>query len=273
MSLGVDFRELAAAGLGESLGPVAELPVESIGVVLLELVHVGLNVLAEDVSLVLLRVERSLGLLGLLLHLLALLVGDNFGLFDVVAWESLLLVRNEEAAIASALHGTENSVTGGGSGKTDIEECLEWAALLEVLSVLHRVHVTVDLGLALIHGVHADVLEGQEATSGEEASAVGSSVVGVTGVDTEAGELARVGSDEGLITFDRGVDDLADDALVGPANDETVLLAVVLILLLDHEASASLVIGLAFTATAPLGLVAFAVSLVLQNFDECHFNE
>jgi hypothetical protein len=39
---------------------------------------------------------------------------------------------------------------------------------------------------------------------------------------------------------------------------------------LEDEATAGLVVGLAFTASAVLGLVSAAVSVGLENLDECH---
>lgn len=223
---------------------------------------------AEDVSSVLLGIEGSLLLLSGALNLLALLVGHYFCLDDVVAWESLLVVGYEETTVAGTLHSTEHSVTSSGAGKTNIEEGLEWAAFNNV--VLYRVELAINLGLTLVDILHADVFEGKQTACSEETSGVGSSVVGVAGVDTEAGELFGVSRHESLVALDSSVNDLADDTLVGSADDETVLLGVVLVLLLNYEASAGLVISFALSATAPLGLVSLGVSFVLQNFHECH---
>jgi len=267
VSLGVDIGDFGGTGLLECGFPTAELSLEGIGGLLEELV-VSLNVLTEDVGLVFLGIVGGLCLLGGSLNLLALFVDDNLSLDDVVAWESLLVVGDEEAAIARTLHGTENSVTSGGAGNTNIEESLEWAAVNNV--VLNGVQLTVDLGLTLIHVLETDVLQGKKAAGGQEASGVGSSVVGVASVDTEAGELLGVSSHEGLVALDGSVDNLADYALVGSTDDKTVLLGVILVLLLDDEASAGLIVSLAFSATAPLGLISLGVCFVLENFHERH---
>lgn len=67
------------------------------------------------------------------------------------------------------------------------------------------------------------------------------------------------------IPLDFGVNNLADDILVGDADDETVLGGVVLVLLLNDETLASIVISLAFAASAVLDLEALEVGLVLDN--------
>ena len=267
VSLSVKIGDFGGTGLLKGGFPSAELALEGGGVLLKEFV-VGLNVLTENVGSVFLGIEGGLSLFCGGLNLLALFVCDDLSLSDVVAWESLLVVGDEETTVAGTLHGTENSVTSGGAGETNIEESLEWAAVNNV--VLDGVQLTVDLGLTLVHVLKTDVLKRQQAAGGKEASGVGSSVVSVASVDTEAGKLLRVSSHEGLVALDGSVDNLADYALVGSADDETVLLAVVLVLLLDDEASASLVVSLAFSATAPLGLISLGVCFVLEDLHECH---
>lgn len=254
VGLSIDVTDLGGTSLLKGGFPLAELALESVGVLLLEQLVVSLDMLAEDVSLVLLGVEARLGLFGLL-DRLALLVGDNLGLRDVVAWESVLAMGDIETAIASTLHGTEHSVASGGADKTNIEEGLEGTALTVLVLSLDVVHLAIRLELALVAVSHANVLKTEKAAGGEQTGAVGSSIICVTSMDTEAVELPRVGGHKGLVTLDRGVDNLADDSLVGSAHDETVLLAVVLVLLLNDEAFAGLVVRLAFSTTAPLGLV------------------
>ena len=73
------------------------------------------------------------------------------------------------------------------------------------------------------------------------------------------------------ITLDGSVDDLASNVLVGEADNEAVLGRVVLVLVLNGQTAASLVVRLAFTTTTELDLVALKVSLVLHDLDESHF--
>ena len=254
-------------GLGglEALLPLAELSLEPVGIGLLELVVVVLHVLAHDVVLVDLDLELSL-VLFLLFELLAALVGLDLGLDHTEAGEALLLVGHVDAAVVGSLHGAEDTVTSGGAHETNIKVSLEGAAL--GVLVLDGVEGTVDLGLSDEHGVHLLLLE--ETAGAEEAGGVGSGVAGETGSDAEAAELLGVGAGHGAIALEGGEDDGANDAAVGAAHCEAVLLGVVLVLVLEDETATSLVVGLAFAATAALGLVAAAVGRVLEDFHECH---
>ena len=64
---------------------------------------------------------------------------------------------------------------------------------------------------------------------------------------------------------------LADNVTIGDANNEAVLVRVVLVLVLAHHGAASNVISLAFAATAETSLEALEVRLVLDDLDERHF--
>lgn len=66
---------------------------------------------------------------------------------------------------------------------------------------------------------------------------------------------------------------LSDDVLVGEADDETVLGGVVLVLVLDRETLARVVVGLALAPPLELGLVALEVGAVLDNFNKTHSKE
>jgi hypothetical protein len=89
-------------------------------------------------------------------------------------------VGNEDTTIGAALHGTEDTGTGGGTGETDIQEDLEWAALLTVmLGGLGEGELTVSL-LDTSEGlVKVELLEdtaGQEQTGGVCGRPVGKTV-------------------------------------------------------------------------------------------------
>ena len=81
----------------------------------------------------------------------------------------------------------------------------------------------------------------------------------------------RVRRSHHVVAIDARVHDLADAVAVGEAHDKTVLGRVVLVLVLDHQTTALVVVGLALTATAVLGLVALEVRLVLHDLLERHF--
>lgn len=77
-----------------------------------------------------------------------------------------------------------------------------------------------------------------------------------------------VGGRDDAVSVEPGVGYLAADVLVGGADDHAVLGSVVLVLVLDHQALAGEVVGLALTAPAELDLVALVVSLVLHKLNE-----
>jgi hypothetical protein len=72
------------------------------------------------------------------------------------------------------------------------------------------------------------------------------------------------------ITLKSGVDNLTDDVLVGNTDNESVLGSIVLVLVLNNQALASIVVSLAGTATTVLDLVALEVRAVLNDFQESH---
>lgn len=81
-------------------------------------------------------------------------------------------------------------------------------------------------------------------------------------------ELVSVGGTEDLIARDLGGDDLADDILVGEADNETVLGSVVFVLSLSDETLAGVVVGLSCSTTLVLGLVAAMLLSVASYFRE-----
>lgn len=267
VGLGVKLLDVLGLGFSQALFPLRELSLELVGVLLLEEVVVGLNVSTKDVFLV--DLGLVLGLLASvgLFDLLAALVGDNFGLGDLEAGESLFGVGDVETTIGSTLHGTEDTVTGGGADETDIKVGLEGASVF--LNVVpDGEQLTVNLGLTLVELSH--VLKGKKAAGNEETGGVSGSVVSETGGDTESSKLLRISLAHGAVTLDGGVDDGGDDSSVGASNAESVLLLVVLVLVLEDKTATGEVVGLTLAATEELGLVTGAVGVALKDFDECH---
>lgn len=267
VGLGVELHDVLGLGGGEALVPLGELPVELVGVALLQQVEVGLHVGTEDVVLVDLGLVFNLLVAGVRLHFLAALVGDNLGLDNFVAGETLLVVGDVETTVAGTLHAAKDTVAGGGADEADVEVRLEGAAVL-VHGVADGEELAVSGGLAFVHVSHT--LEGEQAAGEQQAGGVGGRVVGETSGDVVLLELHGVGSAHGAIALDGGENHLGDDSAVGPTDAEAVLLLVVLVLVLEDEATAGEVVGLAFAASAVLGLVSAAVSVVLENLDECH---
>ena len=244
VSLGVDL--LKVVGLDPLLDVAGELNLEALLVLLLEALHVLSDMTAEDV--------------------LAEDVGVELTGLAVETDEALLGVRHGDATVADTLEGAEDAGAGGGAVETDIKESLEGTGTLAGGADVVVLTSGADTSVALVE------LEGlEETTRKEEASGVGSGVVGETKLDPVAGELVRVGGGHDNITSDLRVGDLADDVAVGETDDEPVLVGVVLVDVLDHELSAGGVVGLALTTTTVLGLEALEVSFVLDEFLERHF--
>jgi hypothetical protein len=71
-----------------------------------------------------------------------------------------------------------------------------------------------------------------------------SSPVGQTTLDAVTRKFVRVGSSKNVIALELGVDDLANDVLVGETDNQSVLGRVVLVLGLNNQTLASVVVGL-----------------------------
>lgn len=263
----VEGLEGGSLCLGKSELPLAELLLESVLVLLLEDVHVGLDVGTEDVVSVLLGVVSASGL-ALLDDGLASLARDGFLLLEVVAGESLGVVGHVDATVNSTLEGTEDSVTGGGSNETNIEESAEWASVLVDALVIDVEELAISSLNTLVEVSHTEV--GKESSGDEEAGSVSGGVVGKTSLNTVFLELKGVSGAEDSITLDGGVDDLDDDSLVSAADAESVLFRLVLVLVLLDQSAASLVVGLSFSSSPVLDLVSAEVSGGLDSLDEGH---
>lgn len=270
LSVNLLVESLAVGGLclGEACLPLGELLLEEILVLLLKEVHVGLHVVAKDVVSVLLGVVGAVGL-ALLDDLLASLSGGGLLLLEVVAGESLGVVGHVDAAVNCTLEGTEDSVTGGGSHETHVEESAEGSLLfVDSLGAVDVEELAVSSLNTLVETVKLEVLE--ESTGDEEAGGVGGGVVGETGLETESLELLGVSLSEDSIALDGGVDDLNDDAAVGSSHAQSVLLGVVLVLVLLDESSSRLVVSLSLASASELDLISRVVRSGLHGLDECH---
>ena len=234
----------------EGFLPTGELSLETSGVLSLEQIVVLLDMDTENVLSVVVSVEVSLGLFFLLVSDF-LSFSNNFDLLITEAGESLLVMGNVEATVAGALHCSEDFVSGGGADETNIEVSLEWASL--ILVVLNVVELSISLGHSLEDSV--DLLVFEKSSGEEEAGGVGGSVVGKTASDTVVGELFRVSGSDGHITLDGGVNDLGEDASVSEADDHSVLLGVVLVLVVDDESLTSVVVGLSLSSSSEFSLV------------------
>lgn len=189
----------------------------------------------------------------LLLHLLGVL-GDDTTLdvaleslgveglvLEIVAGVALVVVGDVEATIDSTLERGEHAGSGGGAHEADVEEALERLAL--VLVRLDVVIIADVVGVTLVR--LREVVLGKEATSAEKSGGVGGGIVGEASLHAELRELVRVRRADGHVSLDGGVDHLADHIAVGEADGEPVLGGVVLVLVLEDQALAGVVVRLA----------------------------
>lgn len=213
------------------LDEAAELLGVAFRFIFLELTHVVSNVTTENV------------------------LADDFTvsnfLFIVVTGETLFGVRNVQTTIDGTLHGGEDLGTSAGTGQTNVQEGLEGTTTVFLI----------EFGL-----VETELDKGT--TSAQQTSAVNSSVVGQTNLDTESGKFVSISRGKDDITLDLGINDLANDVSVGNTDNETVLGGVVLVLVLDDQTLASVVISLTLTATTILDLVTLVVSPIFLNLLE-----
>lgn len=200
----------------DNLGPSGELFGEFLSVVFLECLVVLFNVPTKDVLSVFLGIEGLFGLFDF--GSFTSLVGNKFSLSDVETWESLVLVGDVESTVTGSFHGSENTVSGGGSDETNIEVCLEWASI--ALDIISAVVGSINFVISLEHGVH--VFSSEKTTGTEETSAVGGCVVGQSSGKSMSSEFLRVSCAHNLVTGEGGEDNLADDLFVGSTDTESV---------------------------------------------------
>jgi len=222
-----------------------------------------------------LALVRLLAFLLQATHVLSDVVAKNTGAvgfsvvftrFGVIAWEAASAVGNVKSAINSTLESTEDIGASGCTAKTNIEEALEGSTL--TINRFNVILFTIDLLLSFVETVQLKNLE--RTTSQKKTRAVGSRVVGQTDLHTKVRQLVRVSAAEDTIAIHAGIDDLADDVLVGETDDKAVLGSVVLVLVLPDKAFTGKVISLSLTTPAELDLEPLEVSLVLGDLYKTH---
>ena len=138
----IDFLEALSL---KGLDPSRELLLLGSLILLSELVEVFLDVDSKDVLSVLLDGEDNLVLL-LLLGSLSSLIGLDLSLLDSVSWESSGRVRDVKTSVTGSLHGSEDTVSSGGTDETNIKEGLEWT--LSIVALSNVVVGSVDLAVS-----------------------------------------------------------------------------------------------------------------------------
>ena len=114
----------------------------------------------------------------------------------------------------------DNSTLRGCSARS-----LRFARYVRLAVVVGLNNLSVDLGVALVGLVHAELLK--KAAGAKEAGAVGRGVVLQAGLKSVAGELLAGGLGHDAVAIDLGVSDLAEHITVREADHETVAGALV----------------------------------------------
>jgi hypothetical protein len=160
----------------------------------------------------------------------------SFGCF--VSRESFWVVWDVKTTINGSFHGSEDTRSSGSSGQTNIEEDFKWSASF-TFRLLDFVESTISLDNSLVDFVKSNFFGGEETTSKEETSGVGSWVVFETSFGSfrvDRSSISRkfvgVGSSQDDIMVDGGISDLASNFSVGESNDESVFRTVVFVFVL-----------------------------------------
>jgi len=228
------------------LNELREVTLVTFLVFLLQSLHVLGNVLSEDA----IAMSLSIVLLGR----------------GIVAEETSLTVWNVDSAISSTLHHSEHLGTSACASEPNIQDCLEGIRIVTL--TLDVVVLAINFLSALVQLVKVELL--QMTTSEQQSGTVGSSIVGEPDLHAIARQLMSIRRVHNHVSVDTRVGDLRDDVLVGEANDQTVLRRVVLVLVLNSETLASIVVRLAFTAALELRLEALEVGAILHDLDQTH---
>ena len=251
VELSVELLDGFDLAISEGLVQLGELSLEDLSVAGLEGLHVVIDVLSED----------SVSVDGWLV-----LLGSALGVDDL-SWESGDGVWDIESSIGGSLQDGENSVSDSGSGKTDIQNSLEWSSF--VIGVFRDIgFLSGDVVDTWVEGIHLELLE--QSSGQQQSGGVGGWVAGQSGVDSPSLELSGGGAGEDSVSLQGGVDDLGDDVSVGDSSDQSVLGGVVLILILEDQSLSGIVVGFSLSSSSELGLVSLEVSGVLNKLDEGH---
>ena len=229
MGLRVHVSEIVSSDA--SSNETAELLFVTFFVILLEFTHVFGNMVTEYVF------TKNFGIKTILLL--------------IISREALIRMRNIKSSIDSTLHGGKDFGTSSGATKTDIEIGLKGTGAVFL----------VKFGF-----VKTEI--SQDAASTEKTSAIGGSIIGKANLNTIVGKLVSIGRSNDKVSLNLGVYNLADNISIGETNNQTILGGIVLVLVLNDQAFASIVISLALTASAILDLEAFEISLVFNSLDE-----
>lgn len=148
------------------------------------------------------------------------------------------------------LEGSEHLGTSGGPLEASVHEGVEWTG--SIVGGLNVVLLSVSLLNTLVGVSKAEL--GQHTASQEQTDTVGGGVVLQAHGETVLLKLVGVGAGNNHVSGNGCVYDLAHDILEGEADDQAVLVGVVLVLVLAHQPQAGTVVGLTLPPSAVLDL-------------------
>jgi len=170
-------------------------------VFLFQTLHILRNVSTEDVFLQYLRVQRLV--------------------LRIITGESLLRVGDEDATIARSLERTKDSRASRCALEASIQVCLEWAGSFLIVEGFSHGHLAGGFLHTLVLVCETELVE---CSAGDEkARSIGGSPVGEAVVDTIVGEFFGASGSEDKVSLQTGEDYLANNLLVGEADNKTVL--------------------------------------------------
>jgi len=221
--------------------------------VTLSLIHVGSDVHSKDVLPVDLRVVLAI-------H---------------VASEAVVGVGDVQATIDSSLKNTEYASTSSRAAKADVQNNFERILLafrgFKVSAVGMVLHA-IGFDDTLVNISHFE--GGKGATSKEETGGISRGIVGDTNVLGQAvfGKLVSIRSAKHFVANKMRRNNLRSDVAVAEADDHAVLRSVVLVAVLDNEATTSIIVRLAITSPTVLHLKPLKIRPGLQHFNERHLS-
>jgi len=172
-----------------------------------------------------------------------------------------------DAAVTRSLHGTENASAGGGASKADVQTGSESTGFLTV-GVLNLEMIPIGFLLSFVDSIQFEFF--QDPSGEQKSGTVRGSVVGEPDLDAVFRKFVGVRRLHDFVSLNSGVRYLANNVLVGGANNHAVLGCIVLVLVLHDQAFPGIVIGFALTASPKLNLVTLEVGFALYNLDEHH---
>mmetsp|Transcript_7899 Transcript_7899/g.28126 ORF Transcript_7899/g.28126 Transcript_7899/m.28126 type:complete len:338 (-) Transcript_7899:41-1054(-) len=184
-----------------------------------------------------------------------------------IPYQTLLVVRHVHATVARSFHDGKHTCTGGRAYESSVEERRERSPLGLVVR-FDVVIFAVRFFFAHVDLVQSELL--QHATCHQQTHAVCGGVVGESHLESIPWQFCARRRADDHVAGQRRLGHLRQHLLVAEPRHEAVLGCTVLVLVLQHQAGACTVVGLAFAPTSKLDLVPLEVRLGLGHLHHRH---